>query len=121
MQSQNIVQACYECEWYEFDAPARRTLFIIMERAKRPLKLTAAKIAELSLETFTKVRHQHKEIRVHYSECFLGYEILVHLLFCLTELEFRMKRQQNNNSTGYLRMFCLYLRSTFGELANLHE
>lgn len=49
------MQACYECNWYEYELSVRKTIFIIMERSKRPMKLTAAKFATLSLQSFAAV------------------------------------------------------------------
>lgn len=54
-QSEKLLQACYECNWYEYEINIRKLIFIIMERAKRPLKLTAAKFATLSLQSFATV------------------------------------------------------------------
>lgn len=42
-------------EWYRFGPKINRALWIIMERSKRPLRLTAAKLFTVSLETFTSV------------------------------------------------------------------
>jgi hypothetical protein len=41
--------------WYEYDISSRKALLILMERSKRPVVITAGKILNLSLETFTTV------------------------------------------------------------------
>jgi hypothetical protein len=41
--------------WYEYDLSSRKALLILMERSKRPVVITAGKILNLSLETFTTV------------------------------------------------------------------
>ncbi|KAI7815073.1 Odorant receptor Or9a [Rhyzopertha dominica] len=55
LKSDEITRACYESNWEEFDASSKRTLLIIMERAKRPIVLTAAKFSTLSLTSFASV------------------------------------------------------------------
>lgn len=42
-------------QWYEYDIKSRKALIILMERAKRPLTITAGKLLNLSLETFMMV------------------------------------------------------------------
>ncbi|KAF2894897.1 hypothetical protein ILUMI_11275, partial [Ignelater luminosus] len=51
LQSEKIRDACYMSEWTNCGPSVRRTLFIIMERSKRPLRLTAAKFVVLSLSS----------------------------------------------------------------------
>ncbi|XP_046601321.1 odorant receptor Or2-like isoform X4 [Neodiprion lecontei] len=47
--------ACF-CDWYEFSsAKMRRALLSIVQRSQRPLRLTVAKFATLSRETYLKV------------------------------------------------------------------
>ncbi|KAI7815069.1 Odorant receptor Or10a [Rhyzopertha dominica] len=55
LKSDEITRACYESNWEDFDASTKRTLLIIMERAKRPIILTAAKFSVLSLTSFASV------------------------------------------------------------------
>lgn len=42
-------------KWYALDKKACKYLFIIMERSKRPLRITTMKISALSLTAFTAV------------------------------------------------------------------
>lgn len=55
LQSSAIGEAVYMSEWYRFGTEVNRALWIIMERSKRPMKLTAVKLFALSLDTFTSV------------------------------------------------------------------
>ncbi|KAF2904104.1 hypothetical protein ILUMI_02057, partial [Ignelater luminosus] len=50
--SLQIGHACYMSEWYLSNNRTRKYLFIIMERSKRPLKITTMKISALSLSAF---------------------------------------------------------------------
>lgn len=54
-QSQKIMQACYDSDWLDYDKSMKKTLLLIMERAKRPVALTAGKFATLSLTSFVAV------------------------------------------------------------------
>lgn len=42
-------------KWYNYDTRSRKALVILMERSKRPMVVTAGKILDLSLETFSTV------------------------------------------------------------------
>lgn len=55
MQSEEIRDACYMSEWNEYDPSVRKMLFIIMERAKRPVLLTAGKFSYLNIPTLVNV------------------------------------------------------------------
>jgi hypothetical protein len=41
--------------WYLYDLKSRKALLVLMERTKRPVIITAGKILDLSLVTFTTV------------------------------------------------------------------
>lgn len=43
--------------WYNYDIKSRKALILLMERSKRPTVVTAGKILDLSLETFTTVSY----------------------------------------------------------------
>lgn len=43
-------------QWYKYDLKSRNALIILMERSKKPMIVTAGKILDLSLVTFTTVR-----------------------------------------------------------------
>jgi hypothetical protein len=43
-------------EWYKYDVASRKALIILMERSKKPMIVTAGKILDLSLVTFTTVK-----------------------------------------------------------------
>jgi hypothetical protein len=50
-----MVNAAYFCEWYTASSKFRKSLNILMERAKRPVTVTAGSFSTLNLENFTKV------------------------------------------------------------------
>lgn len=49
------MDACYMTEWVACGPLVRKTLFLIMERSKRPLILTAGKFIILSLSSLVGV------------------------------------------------------------------
>ncbi|KDR11214.1 uncharacterized protein LOC110837267 isoform X2 [Zootermopsis nevadensis] len=53
--SSETLNAAYHCEWYTTNIKFRKHLHILMERAKRQVKLTAGGFSTLTLENFTKV------------------------------------------------------------------
>ncbi|KAJ8943466.1 hypothetical protein NQ314_009748, partial [Rhamnusium bicolor] len=53
--SNTVTTAIYMSEWYNFDQKSKKALITLMERAKRPMMVTAGKILDLSLETFTMI------------------------------------------------------------------
>jgi hypothetical protein len=44
-------------KWYDYNGQSRRALLILMERTKRSMHVSAGKVLDLSLETFTMVRN----------------------------------------------------------------
>ncbi|KAF2892958.1 hypothetical protein ILUMI_13218 [Ignelater luminosus] len=55
VQSSRIGDACYDTEWVYCGPVVRKTMFLIMERSKRPLILTAGKFVDLSLSSLVAV------------------------------------------------------------------
>ncbi|KAF2899209.1 hypothetical protein ILUMI_06966, partial [Ignelater luminosus] len=55
LESEKIRDACYMSRWFECGPPVRKTLFIIMEKTKRPFRLSAANFVFLSLDTLISV------------------------------------------------------------------
>ncbi|KAJ8937116.1 hypothetical protein NQ318_012974, partial [Aromia moschata] len=53
--SSSIRNAIYMSDWYNFDEKSKQAIMIVMERAERPMVVTAGKIIDLSLETFTTI------------------------------------------------------------------
>ncbi|XP_045447837.1 uncharacterized protein LOC123656176 [Melitaea cinxia] len=51
-ESEGVSRAAYECPWYTFSVPTRRSLLMIMTRTRLVARLTAAGIMELSLSLF---------------------------------------------------------------------
>nr|XP_022900457.1 odorant receptor Or2-like [Onthophagus taurus] len=54
-KSSDLVQCCYMSNWTDFNTKNKKMLFIIMERAKRPIILTAGYFVTLSLATFMSI------------------------------------------------------------------
>ncbi|XP_031330090.1 odorant receptor 94a-like [Photinus pyralis] len=55
IQSSRVLDACYMAEWVSCGPKVRQCLFIIMERSKRPMVLTAGKFVNLSLASLVAV------------------------------------------------------------------
>ncbi|XP_064212296.1 odorant receptor 85b [Tribolium castaneum] len=51
----NITTSVYMGKWYKYDVKSRKALILLMERSKKPTIVTAGKILDLSLETFTNI------------------------------------------------------------------
>lgn len=60
-QSYNIGDACYLSEWYDCSESAKKNLLTIMQRTRKPLKITTFGFATLSLTTFTSVSISSKK------------------------------------------------------------
>ncbi|RZC00559.1 7tm 6 domain containing protein [Asbolus verrucosus] len=54
-ESNTVADAIYMGKWYDYDAKCKKALILLMERSKVPITVTAGKIIELSLPTFTTV------------------------------------------------------------------
>ncbi|KAK9686112.1 7tm Odorant receptor [Popillia japonica] len=55
IKSAEIGESCYLSEWYTCNLSVRKSIFIIMERSKRPLVISALKFSILSLTAFTSI------------------------------------------------------------------
>lgn len=55
LQSELVAQAVYSMRWARTPLRFRRSLLVVMERARRPLRPAAGLVIPLSLETFIKV------------------------------------------------------------------
>ncbi|GLV43394.1 Odorant receptor 71a [Carabus blaptoides fortunei] len=53
VQSSGIGESCYNMDWYRCSIRVRKTIFIIMERCKKPIQMTAGNFFVLSIETLT--------------------------------------------------------------------
>ncbi|RZB38747.1 7tm 6 domain containing protein, partial [Asbolus verrucosus] len=51
--NRSLMDSIYLGQWYEYDTVSKKTLLVLMERSKKPMIVTAGKIINLSLETFT--------------------------------------------------------------------
>jgi hypothetical protein len=47
-------------KWYEYNSESKKALLILMERTKKTMSVSAGKVLELSLETFTMVKCNKK-------------------------------------------------------------
>jgi hypothetical protein len=54
-QSTLVLDSLYAMEWLHAPLPFKRSLVMMMERAKRPLRPAAGRIIPLSLDTFVTV------------------------------------------------------------------
>ncbi|XP_047367892.1 odorant receptor 4-like [Vespa velutina] len=54
-ESMGLGDTLYQSNWYDISAVELKTMYICMERTKKPLKLTSAKFCALSLDTFSEI------------------------------------------------------------------
>ncbi|KAJ3643973.1 hypothetical protein Zmor_026652 [Zophobas morio] len=54
-ESNSLSNAIYMGQWYDYDMKSKKALFILMERSKDPMIVTAGKILELSIVTFATI------------------------------------------------------------------
>nr|XP_023018067.1 odorant receptor Or1-like [Leptinotarsa decemlineata] len=54
-ESDTIVDAIYMSDWYTYDLKSKKALLIFMETVKRPMRVTAGKLLDLSLDTFMMI------------------------------------------------------------------
>ncbi|KAJ8735945.1 hypothetical protein PYW07_007565 [Mythimna separata] len=54
-ESERVTQSLYSMEWRRAELSFRRSLVLVMERAKRPLRPAAGLVIPLSLDTFVKI------------------------------------------------------------------
>ncbi|CAG4953626.1 unnamed protein product [Colias eurytheme] len=55
VESERLASSVYAMRWLGTSARFRRALVLLMERARRPLRPTAARVVPLSLDTFLKI------------------------------------------------------------------
>ncbi|CAG9854718.1 unnamed protein product [Phyllotreta striolata] len=48
-------EAIIQSPWYNYDMKSKRSLMILIEKSRKPIKFTAGKIVDISLETFDLV------------------------------------------------------------------
>ncbi|XP_030753545.1 odorant receptor 43a-like [Sitophilus oryzae] len=53
--SEDLSTACYMSKWYKTDTKTKKMMILFMERTKRPLTLTAAKMFPMTLTTLTSI------------------------------------------------------------------
>lgn len=62
-QSNNLARTCITLNWYHFPTKKARCLILIIIMSNYPVKLTAAKVVDVSLTTFTDV--SMKKVNFH--------------------------------------------------------
>nr|QNS36255.1 olfactory receptor 94b [Mythimna separata] len=68
-ESERVTQSLYSMDWRRARLPFRRSLVLVMERAKRPLRPTAGRIIPLSLDTYVTVNTcLPSSVRVHFNQ-----------------------------------------------------
>jgi hypothetical protein len=55
LQSCNVYQAAYDCEWYDAPPSFKTSIQLIMRQAQKARTLTAANFCSVNMETFTVV------------------------------------------------------------------
>lgn len=55
IESLNVSNAVYECNWLVMENDSKKMLIQMMNRAQKPLRFSAGKFAYLTVETFTTV------------------------------------------------------------------
>ncbi|RZB39302.1 7tm 6 domain containing protein, partial [Asbolus verrucosus] len=53
--SNTITSSIYMSNWYDYDINSKKALIILMERSQKPVIVSAGKILDLSLTTFTTI------------------------------------------------------------------
>ncbi|CAG9860768.1 unnamed protein product [Phyllotreta striolata] len=57
-ESTSIADAVFKSRWYTFDNKNKKLLLTFIERTKKPIKLKAGKLVDLSLETFVIIMNR---------------------------------------------------------------
>jgi hypothetical protein len=55
LQSYNVYQAAYDCEWYDAPPSFKTSIQLIMRQAQKARTLTAANFCSVNMQTFTAV------------------------------------------------------------------
>jgi len=55
LQSLEVAQAAYNCDWCDAPQSFKKSLTMIMLRAQKPVKITAWKFFDVDLQMFTMV------------------------------------------------------------------
>ncbi|XP_063922995.1 odorant receptor 43a-like [Zophobas morio] len=54
-ENNDLINAICMGPWYKYDVKIRKSLLIIMERSKRPLRITAGKVVDVTIRTFVSI------------------------------------------------------------------
>lgn len=75
------MDACYNSRWLDWDGDVRRSLLLIMENSKKPLKLTAGGFFTFSLGSFLAVSDFRVKSRITLFP-FVGVEVVLLVFRC---------------------------------------
>lgn len=82
LQSITITDAIYMGNWYNYSIKSRKSLILLMERAKKPVVVTCGKILDLSLITFTMVQIFQRCVKRHFNYLFVLFRFYEDLIHC---------------------------------------
>ena len=57
-QSEAVADGIFNSKWYEEDVKVQKDLSFVLMRAKKPVRLTAAKLFVVTRDSFTQVRRE---------------------------------------------------------------
>ncbi|KAI4464842.1 odorant receptor [Holotrichia oblita] len=84
LKSTEIGESCYLSDWYTCNLSVRKSIFIVMERSRRPLVISALKFSILSLTALTSVCYRPFVILSIWFNWILSDNTMVLFIFCIT-------------------------------------
>jgi len=63
-QSRSVADAAYESLWYDLPSNKKKIITFIIMRSQKQLMITAGRVTNLSLETFTSVSFRNFFLRL---------------------------------------------------------
>ncbi|KAL2739222.1 odorant receptor 13a-like [Vespula maculifrons] len=79
-ESTSILQAVYDCEWYNLTTKEAKSLLMIMHRARSPLCLTAGKFCTFTQELYSSKENRNRNLINRIMRLFLDFEDIDGLL-----------------------------------------
>ncbi|OAD55467.1 Odorant receptor 43a [Eufriesea mexicana] len=64
-ESNNVAQTCIKLKWYRFATKKARCLILVILMSNCPMKMTAAKVLDISLTTFADVSIKKSDLRMN--------------------------------------------------------
>lgn len=71
IQGNNVRRMSITIDWYRFPAKEARNLILVIIMSSYPVKLTAGKVVDISLSTYTDVRIQKLDFSIFYIKLIL--------------------------------------------------